>query len=62
MAITERERLEGKITHLCNLARRYSVYDPKYLSYHAQIDEALDAWQFAVATEGEDTEPVDGLV
>lgn len=62
MAMTERDRLEDKITHLCNLARRYSVYDPKYLHYHAQIDEALELWRFAVATEGEEFEKADGLV
>lgn len=56
MAMTERERLEDKITHLCNLARRYSVHDPKYLRYHEQIDESLELWQMEVEMEA------DGLV
>lgn len=51
MAMTERQRLEDKITHLCNLARRYSVHDPKYLRYHEQIDEALDLWRLEVEFE-----------
>lgn len=48
---TERERLEDKIRHLCTLAKRYSIHDPKYLRYHQQIDEALEAWQLEVLVE-----------
>ncbi len=59
MAMNDRERLEDKITHLCKLARRYSVYDPKYLQYHAQIDEALALWELEVALG---SEQADGLV
>lgn len=52
MAMTERERLEDKLQHLSRLAQRYSIYDPKYLAYHAQIDEALTEWQMEVVLDG----------
>lgn len=37
--------------HLSTMAQRYSRYDPKYLHWHQQIDETLDAWRDAVALE-----------
>lgn len=49
--MTEVERLEDKIRHLCTMAKRYSIYDPKYLRLHGEIDEALEQWQLEVAIE-----------
>lgn len=63
MALSNRERLEDKIRHLCTMAKRYSIHDPRYLDLHRQIDESLEAWQLEVLVENglvtEPTSPTD---
>ena len=48
---SKREGIEEKITNLCNSAKRYSRYDPKYVKLHQQIDEALAVWETLVLEE-----------
>jgi len=52
MAMTERARLEDKIQHLSKMAQRYSIFDPRYVDLHRQIDEALHEWEMEVVLDG----------